>query len=151
MEILKVKKLREDAIIPTRNHRNDAGLDLYAPEDIEIEPTKVSNNFIGVNVGKAIIETGIAIGIEDGYFGKIVGRSGLAFNKDIICWEGTIDVYRGELKVLLYNMTSKPYLIKKGDRIAQLVISKCALPSPVEVDELSDSDRGADGFGESGR
>lgn len=152
METLKVKRLNEDAIIPTRNNKTDAGLDLYATEDVEIEPSRVSNNFIGVKVGRAKIATGIAVEIETGYGGKIVGRSGLAFNKDIICFEGTIDSsYRGELGVLLYNLTSRPYLVKKGDRIAQLVIKKCELPTPVEVDELSDSNRGEDGFGSSGR
>lgn len=152
MQTLKVKRLHEDAIVPTRNVKTDSGLDLYATEDIEIDASKVSNNFIGVNIGRAKIATGIAVEIEPGYEGKIQGRSGLAFNKDVICFEGTIDSsYRGEIGVLLYNMTSRPYQIRKGDRVAQLVIKKCELPIPVEVSELSDSDRGTDGFGSSGR
>lgn len=151
MEILNVQRLREDAILPTRKYSTDAGLDLYAIEDIEIDASKVSSNFIGVNIGKTIVHTGIAVEIKPGYSGKIVGRSGLAFDKDILCSEGTIDIYRGELKVKLYNMTGRPYQIRKGDRIAQLVISKCELPKVNEVDKLSDSDRGEDGFGSSGR
>jgi deoxyuridine 5'-triphosphate nucleotidohydrolase len=151
MEILNVKRLNENATIPTRKYKTDAGLDLYASEDIEIDASKVSNNFIGVNIGSAIIHTGIAVEIKEGYFGKIVGRSGLAFDKNILCSEGTIDIYRGELRVKLYNLSARPYQIRKGDRIAQLVISKCELPTPVEVTELSDSDRGEDGFGSSGR
>lgn len=152
METLNFKRLHEGAILPTRNNDTDAGLDLYASEDVEIDAVKVSNNFIRVNIGSAKIETGIAVEIPKGYFGKVVGRSGLSFNHNILCSEGTIDApYRGELKVLLYNLSSRPYQIRKGDRIAQLVISKCELPIPVEVNELSDSNRGADGFGDSGR
>lgn len=151
MEILKVKRLNENATIPTRKYRTDAGLDLYASEDIEIESSKVANNFIGVKIGSATILTGIAVQIKEGYSGKIVGRSGLAFDKNILCSEGTIDIYRGELKVKLYNLAARPYQIRKGDRIAQLVITKCELPTVVEVDELDDSDRGTDGFGSSGR
>lgn len=152
MDVLKFKKLHEDAILPTRNKHNDSGLDLYAVEDIEIPPSEVDKSFVGVRIGRAKIPTGIAVDIPDGHDGKIRGRSGLAFNDDIICFEGTIDApYRGELGVLLYNLTGRPYRVRKGDRVAQLVINKCELPTPEWSDELSISVRGENGYGSSGR
>lgn len=152
MEVLKFKRLHEDAILPTRNNEDDAGLDLYAVEDIEIPPSEVDNSFVGVRIGRAKVPTGIAVDIRTGFDGKIKGRSGLAFNKDIICFEGTIDApYRGELGVLLYNLTGRPYQVRKGDRVAQLVINPCELPKPEWADELSFGIRGEDGFGDSGR
>lgn len=152
MEVLKFKRLNDEAILPTRNKEDDAGLDLYAVEDIEIPPSEVDNSFVGVRIGRATIPTGIAVDIPKGYDGKIKGRSGLAFNDDIISFEGTIDAsYRGELRIRLYNLTGRLYQVRKGDRVAQLVINKCELPKPEWSDELSFGSRGADGFGNSGR
>lgn len=149
---LKFKKLHDDAILPKRNNADDAGLDIYAVEDVEIPPSEIDRNLVGVKIGRAKIPTGIAVEIPTGCYGKTVGRSGLAFKKDIICFEGTIDSpYRGELGILLFNLTGRPYFVRKGDRIAQLVISQCDFPKPIWADELSISDRGEDGFGNSGR
>jgi dUTP pyrophosphatase len=154
MEVLKVMRFEgnENAILPTRAVRYDAGLDLYASADMEIPASEVDNSFVGVKIGRAKIPTGIAVEILPGFEGEIRGRSGLAFNKDIICFGGTIDSsYRGELGVLLYNLTGRSYSVRKGDRIAQLVISSCELPTPEWADELSFGARGEDGFGHSGR
>src|SRR5690606_22206709 len=110
------------------------------------------SSFTKVYIGRAIIPTGIAVEIAIGFDGKIRGRSGLAFKQDIVCFEGTIDTsYRGEIGVLLYNLTGQPYHVRKGDRIAQLVINKCELPKPEWADELSFGSRGVDGFGSSGK
>lgn len=152
MNVLKFKRLREDAILPTRNKEDDAGLDLYAVEDIEIPPSEVDKSFVGVRIGRATISTGVAVEIPKGRDGKIRGRSGLAFNEDIISFEGTIDPsYRGELGVRLYNLTGRPYQVRKGDRIAQLVINRCELPEPEWADDLSFGSRGSDGYGSSGK
>lgn len=152
MDVLNFEKLHEDAILPTRNEETDAGLDIYALVDIEIPPSEVDKSFVGVRIGRAKVPTGIAVEIPEGRYGSIKGRSGLAFNKDIICFEGTIDSsYRGELGVLLYNTTGRPYLVRAGDRVAQLVINRCDLPEPVFVDKLSTASRGALGLGSSGR
>lgn len=154
MDVLKFKRLHDDieAILPTRNEKDDAGLDLYALEDTEIPPSEIDRNLVGVRIGRARVPTGIAVEIPVGYDGKIRGRSGLAFNNDVICFEGTIDSsYRGELGVLLYNLTGRPYFVKKGDRVAQLVINKCELPDAQWADELSYGARGEGGFGHSGR
>lgn len=152
MEVLKFKKLHDDAILPTRNKPEDAGLDIYAIEDVEIPPSEIDRNVVGVRIGCARIPTGIAVEIQKGYKGKTCGRSGLAFNDNILCFEGTIDApYRGELGVLLYNLTGRPYFVRKGDRIAQLVIEPCKLPVPEWADELNIGSRGDDGYGSSGR
>lgn len=152
MEVLKFKKLHDDAILPTRKHGDDAGLDIYALEDIEIPPTELSDDLVRANVGRTRARTGIAVEIQPTQYGKVVGRSGMAFNSDIVVFEGTIDSsYRGEMGVLLYNFSEHPYFIAKGDRIAQLIVMECKLPEPVWTDELSDGVRGADGFGSSGK
>jgi dUTP pyrophosphatase len=152
MSVLKIKRLHDDAILPTRNNEDDAGLDIYALKDVEIPPSEVDKSFVGVRIGRALILTGVIVEITKGRYGKIVGRPGLAFNNDIICFEGTIDSsYRGELCVLLYNLTGRSYFVRKGDRIAQLVIKNCELPKPIWADELSIGSRGEDGLGSSGR
>lgn len=152
MNVLKFKKLHDDAILPTRAHDSDAGLDLYALDDIEILPSEVSKNFVGVDIGSAKAATGISVEIPNGFYGMVVGRSGMAFKNHIHCFQGTIDSsYRGEIGVLLYNLTGHTCFIAKGDRIAQLIIMKCELPVPVEVSELSFGERGDGGFGHSGR
>lgn len=152
MDTIKFKKLDEEAIVPTRAYDSDAGLDLYALNDIEILPSEVSKNFIGVDIGNAKVPTGISVEIPKGFYGMVVGRSGMAFKNNIHCFQGTIDSsYRGEIGVLLYNLTGRTCFIAKGDRIAQLIIMRCELPAPVEVSELIFGARGDGGFGHSGR
>jgi dUTP pyrophosphatase len=167
---LKIKRLQPDAMLPTRANLTDAGLDLYALEDVEIPPTH-RTKFINatkqfdecdipvytpeyhfVTIGQAKIPTGVAVEIPAGHYGKVSSRSGLAFKHGIFSFDGTIDSgYRGEIGVLLYNTTDKSYQVKKGDRIAQLLIIPCAMLEPVEADELTVADRGEKGFGASGR
>ena len=161
---LKVKRLHPEAIIPTRAKAGDAGLDLYALHDVQIRPTMTGLEgqimvigdgylpYLPCEVGSAKIPTGIAVEIPFGYWGEIKSRSGIGFNHGIEVGAGTIDAgYRNGIQVKLYNFTDKPYQIKKGDRIAQMVIQKCELLEPEEVDELSESERGEGGFGHSGR
>ena len=145
MEI-KIKKLRENAIIPSRGSLFAAGYDLYAcldGENITIEPHK-----------SAKIGTGIAAALPAGYFGAIFARSGLAIKHGITLANcvGVIDSdYRGELKVGLVNISDKPFTVSNGERIAQFVITPVITPAYNEVSDLDDTDRGSGGFGSTGK
>jgi dUTP pyrophosphatase len=141
---LRMSKLTEGAILPTRAHPGDAGLDLYASESAHIGP--------GERWG---IGTGIAVEVPDGHAGLILPRSGLAREHGIalVNAPGLIDAgYRGELRVLLLNTDpAETFKVVPGDRIAQLVITPIVLAEPVESDELAAAARGDGGFGSSGR
>jgi dUTP pyrophosphatase len=141
---LPVAKLLENAVLPTRAHESDAGLDLYACEAAHIGP--------GERWG---VGTGVAVEIPAGHAGLVLPRSGLAREHGIslVNSPGLIDAgYRGELRVLLLNTDpAETFRVEPGDRIAQLVLVPIALANPVEVAALSDSARGDGGFGSSGR
>ena len=145
MKELKIKKVRENAKIPTRATVGSAGMDLYACID---EP-------ITLNGGdKAVIPTGIAIGLSSPEYAAFVyARSGLAIKHGISLLNsvGVIDSdYRGEICVGVINQLKEPYTIEPFERIAQMVIQPVALPELVEVDDLDETDRGAGGFGSTG-
>ena len=146
METLKIKKVRENAKIPTRATSVSAGLDLYACID---EP-------ITLNKGdKAVIPTGIAIGLDDPHYAAFIhSRSGLAIKHGIALLNsvGVIDSdYRGEVCVGVIKLTEEPYTIQPFERVAQMVIKPVELPEIIEVEELDDTERGAGGFGSTGR
>ncbi|HTW13084.1 MAG TPA: dUTP diphosphatase [Solirubrobacteraceae bacterium] len=140
---LRALRLEPEAVLPTRAHPGDAGLDLYALERQTLAPGE-----------RASVRTGIAVEIPDGYAGLVLPRSGLAARHGIalVNAPGLIDSgYRGELRILLLNTDrALPFEIEPGARIAQLVISPVALPAVVEARELSDSSRGDGGFGSTG-
>jgi dUTP pyrophosphatase len=137
--VLKVKRLNENAKLPTRSNPNDAGLDLYAIQDTILHPDGI------IKIG-----TGIAIELPYGTVGLQLDRSSLG-SKGIHNFAGVIDSnYRGELFVVLHNSTDKTFILKQGDRIAQLVIMPILLPTPIEVEELTNTERGINGFGSSG-
>ena len=145
MKELKIKKVRENAKIPTRATEGSAGMDLYACID---EP-------ITLNKGDtAIIPTGIAIGIDDPHYAAFIyARSGLAIKHGIglLNSVGVIDSdYRGEIWVGVIKQTDPEYTIEPFERIAQMVIEPVELPEIVEVNNLDDTDRGAGGFGSTG-
>lgn len=145
MKELKIKKVRENAKLPTRGTVGSAGMDLYACID---EP-------ITLNGGdKAVIPTGIAIGLSSPEYAAFVyARSGLAIKHGIglLNSVGVIDSdYRGEICVGVINQLKEPYTIEPFERIAQIVIQPVALPELVEVDDLDETDRGAGGFGSTG-
>lgn len=145
MKELKIKKVRENAKLPTRGTVGSAGMDLYACID---EP-------ITLNGGdKAVIPTGIAIGLSSPEYAAFVyARSGLAIKHGIglLNSVGVIDSdYRGEICVGVINQLKEPYTIEPFERIAQMVIQPVALPELVEVDDLDETDRGAGGFGSTG-
>lgn len=141
---LPIAKLNEDAVLPTRAHEGDAGLDLYACEAAHIGPGE-----------RWSVGTGVAVEIPDGHAGLVLPRSGLAKKHGIalVNAPGLIDFgYRGEIRVLLLNTDpAEIFRVEPGDRIAQLVITPIALPAPIESNALADSARGDGGFGSSGR
>jgi dUTP pyrophosphatase len=141
---LRVAKLKDNAVIPTRAHPGDAGLDLYSTEIAHLGPGE-----------RWSVGTGIALEIPEGHAGLVLPRSGLAREHGIalVNAPGLIDAgYRGEVRVLLLNTDpAETVRIEAGARIAQLVVTPVAIAAPVEVTELSDSARGEGGFGSSGR
>lgn len=139
--MLRVKLNHQNAKLPTRSHPSDAGLDIFAVEHATLRP--------GVH---AVLPTGLHMEIPDGYVGLIWPRSGLAAKHGIDTLAGVVDSsYRGEIKVSIINHGHEDLEIKPGDRIAQLIIQRCELWECVKVDELTESDRGGNGFGSTGR
>jgi dUTP diphosphatase len=138
-----VRKLRPDAVVPTRAYPGDAGLDLAACDRVELAPGE-----------RALVATGLAVAIPDGYAGFVQPRSGLAARHgiSIVNTPGLVDSgYRGELKVTLLNTDAhETFVVEPGMRIAQLVVLPVPGVEPVEVGELPASARGPDGFGSSG-
>lgn len=140
-------KVGERGSLPVRQHETDGGADLCAAK---FEGWGELNKAIVPPFGKLIVDTDVAVEIPKGYIGDIRPRSGLYFNKGLIC-AGTIDSdYRGNIKVCLRNLTNEPVTILLGERIAQLCIVPVELCEFCKVDELSDTDRGENGFGSTG-
>ena len=142
MTELLIQRLRDDAVVPAQAYAGDAGLDLAACDRVEI----------GAG-GRALVGTGLAVAIPDGYAGFVQPRSGLAAEHGITVLNtpGLIDSgYRGEVRVILHNSDSAtPFVVEPGMRIAQLVVVPLAEIEPIEVDELPASERGVRGFGSS--
>lgn len=168
MEQLQIKLLSENATLPTRNHSTDAGFDIYAAETITLEPQE-----------KALIATDIAVNIPKGYVGLLTSRSGVSSKTYLVVETGKIDAgFQGHMKINIKNdyednkgetifkrdlkdkiiiederhlYKQGTYVIKKGERLAQLVIVPIVTPQLQEVDEFSEvSERGEKGFGSSG-
>ena len=141
---LPIARLNEGAVLPSRAHEGDAGLDLYACEAAHIGPGE-----------RWSVGTGVAVEIPDGHAGLVLPRSGLAKRHGItlVNSPGLIDSgYRGEVRVLLLNTDpAEVFRVEPGDRIAQLVLSPIVLAEPAEAEALADSVRGDGGFGSSGR
>ena len=137
-----IRRLRPDAVLPQQAYEGDAGVDLSACEAAVLEPGT-----------RAVISTGLAVEIPDGYAGFVLPRSGLAARHGIgvVNSPGLIDSgYRGEIRVVLLNSDREaPFVVEPGMRVAQLVIAPVASLRLVEVDELATSERGARGFGSS--
>ncbi len=140
---LRVRRLSDAALLPTRAYPGDAGLDLYAVEDAVLAPGE-----------RMSVGTGIAVEIAEGQAGLVLPRSGLAARHGIaiVNAPGLVDAgYRGEVRVLLLNTDRRePFALSAGDRIAQLVLVDVHAPPVVEVADLAVSERGAGGFGSSG-
>ena len=138
-----LRRLDPDLPLPRRAHADDAGVDLYSAEDVELAPGQ-----------RQLVGTGVAVALPTGTVGLVHPRSGLAARNglSIVNAPGTVDSgYRGEIKVNLVNLDPvEPIRICRGDRIAQLIIQRVEVWDVVEVDELDESDRGEDGHGSSG-
>ncbi len=139
-----VVRLDPDLPLPTRQHGDDAGYDLVAAESLTIQPG-----------ARALVGTGIAVAIPLGFAGFVQPRSGLAIKHgiSIVNTPGLIDPgYRGEIKVALVNHDdSTPFVVTRGDRIAQLVVQRVETVAWHEVDSLDDTERGDGGHGSTGR
>lgn len=141
---LRVRRLRDDAVLPARQHEGDAGLDLVAVESATLPP----------GGGRAMVGTGIAVEVPEGWAGLVCPRSGLAARHGIsvVNGPGIIDAgYRGELRVVLVNTDAhETFEVAPGDRIAQLLLTPVLVGPVVEAEELSAAGRGAGGFGSTG-
>ncbi len=141
---LRIKKVRENAKIPTRGTSGAAGFDLYA---CITEPLTLKKG------DTALIPTGIAVAVPEGFAAFIHSRSGLSIKRGICLLNsvGVIDSdYRGEICVGVIKATDEPYTIEPNERIAQMVIKPVETPELIETDELDSTDRGAGGFGSTG-
>ena len=133
-------QLDDGAYMPDRAHSDDAGLDLRAREDKLVPPK-----------GSATFDTGVHVELPPGTVGLLKSKSGLNVRHDLTS-DGVIDVgYTGSIVVKLYNHGERPYQVKRGDKISQLVIAPVLLPALVSVESLPESERGENGFGSSGR
>jgi dUTP pyrophosphatase len=137
---LYIKKCKENARIPTRAHHDDAGIDLYACGDHTIEKGQT-----------LLIPVGVAMEIEFGHVGLIWDKSSIG-KKSIKTLGGVIDAgYRGEIGVMIHNLSDTAYTFEHGHKVAQMLIQKVEFPDIEEVTELSDSLRGEGGFGSTGK
>ncbi|XP_022768957.1 deoxyuridine 5'-triphosphate nucleotidohydrolase-like [Durio zibethinus] len=138
--LLRVKKLSEKALLPSRGSPLAAGYDLSSAMDTKV-PAR----------GKALVPTDLSISVPEGTYGRVAPRSGLAWKQSIDVSAGVIDAdYRGPLGVILFNHSDVDFEVKVGDRIALLIIEKIMTPDVLEVEELDSTARGAGGFGSTG-
>lgn len=140
---LPITRLRDEAVLPESAYPGDAGLDLVACETVELGPGE-----------RAVVPTGVAVAIPEGYVGFVVPRSGLAlrYGISLVNTPGVIDSgYRGELRVIALNTDrAEPFTVEPGMRIAQLVVCPAPTVALVETDALPETVRGGAGFGSSG-
>ena len=138
---MKIQLLNPDASLPSRGSEKAAGMDLHSAEDCIIEPTE-----------RRLVSTGIAVAVPHSTYGRVAPRSGLAVKHGIDVLAGVVDEdYRGEVKVALINHGTEPFVVNKGDRIAQLIIESISRPVIEVVASLEDTTRGSGGFGSTGK
>ncbi|XP_010767934.1 deoxyuridine 5'-triphosphate nucleotidohydrolase, mitochondrial isoform X2 [Notothenia coriiceps] len=139
--VLRFAKLSEHATTPTRGSNKAAGYDLYSAYDYTLGP-----------MDKAIVKTDIQIAVPHGCYGRVAPRSGLAAKHFIDVGAGVVDEdYRGNVGVVLFNFSKDTFDVKKGDRVAQLVCERICYPDLEEQETLDETERGAGGFGSTGR
>ena len=139
---LRFRKVHPDAVLPAYAHPSDAGMDVRSVEDLVIAPG-----------GRALVRTGLVMLLPPMYEAQVRPRSGLALKSGVTVLNtpGTIDSgYRGEVGVILANFGDADFQVKKGDKVAQIVIAPVTQPEIVETDEVDETDRGAGGFGSTG-
>jgi|TARA_B110000259_G_scaffold62425_1_gene73885 dUTP pyrophosphatase len=137
--LLQLKLNNDDSMTPIRGSEQSAGYDLYSYEEKNILPGETK-----------LFDTGISFRVPIGTYGRIAPRSGLS-KKGLLVNAGVIDRdYTGPVKIMLHNLSNDNYLVKKNDRIAQLILERIETPEIVVVDSLDDTQRGSDGFGSTG-
>ncbi len=143
MMTVRIKRLSPHATLPSRQHSYDAGYDVTAVEETVVPAGKWT-----------LVKTGIAVELPEEMEIQVRSRSGLALKHGIFCLNapGTVDAgYRNEIGVILANFSQENFMIHRGERVAQLIFQTPKHPELVEVDDLSESDRGLGGFGSTGR
>ena len=139
--ILKIKKLREDAILPRYAREGDAGMDVFSLEEYNLKPGE-----------RKTFQLGFSMEFEKGYVALVWDKSGLASKHGIKTMAGVIDHnYRGEYAIVLFNTSKENYKIEKGHKIAQILIQSVISAQIQEVKELSNTERGEGGFGSTGK
>ena len=139
---LRFRKVHPDAVLPSYAHPSDAGMDVRSVEDVTIPPG-----------GRALVHTGLVMLLPPMHEAQVRPRSGLALKSGITVLNtpGTIDSgYRGEVGVILVNLGDAGFAVKKGDKIAQIVVAPVTQPQIVETADVDETDRGAGGFGSTG-
>ena len=139
---LRFKRIHPDAVLPSYAHPSDAGMDVRSVEDLVLAPGR-----------RALVHTGLVMLLPPGYEAQVRPRSGLALKSGVTVLNtpGTIDSgYRGEVGVILINLGDSEFQVRKGDKVAQLVIAPVTQPEVVETDAVDETDRGAGGFGSTG-
>ena len=139
---LRFKRVHPDAVLPSYAHPSDAGMDVRSVEDLTLAPGK-----------RALVHTGLVMLLPPMYEAQVRPRSGLALMNGVTVLNspGTIDSgYRGEIGVILINLGETEFVVRKGDKVAQLVIAPVTQPEVVEVSEIDETDRGSGGFGSTG-
>ena len=140
---LSFKRIHPDAVLPSYAHPGDAGMDVRSVEDLVIPAG-----------GRVLVHTGLVAVIPEGYELQVRSRSGLALKSGVAVLNspGTVDAgYRGEIGVILANFGDGEFAVKKGDRVAQLVVAPVTVAEISETDSVDATDRGAGGFGSTGR
>lgn len=138
--VLPVRRLDPAAVLPTRAHPDDAGLDLYGLEDATVAPGE----------GR-VLRTGAAVAVPPGHVGLVCDRSSMA-KRGLKTAGGVIDAgYRGEVGVVVWNLSREAQSVKKGERIAQMLVIPIATPAPIDSADLGATARGEGGFGSTGR
>ena len=139
---LRFRKVHPDAVLPAYAHPSDAGMDVRSVDDLTIAPGR-----------RALVHTGLVMLLPPDYEAQVRPRSGLALKSGVTVLNtpGTIDSgYRGEVGVILINLGDSEFQVRKGDKVAQLVIAPVTQPEIAETDAVDETDRGAGGFGSTG-
>ena len=140
MEPLRVKRLNDNATLPTRGSGGAVGYDLACTQDFVLDTQS-----------RVLVSTGIGIKLPTGVYGRVAPRSGLTVKHGVHIGAGVIDPdYTGEVRVAMFNLGLEPIEFKRGDRIAQLILERCEVPDVLEVDTLVTTSRGEGGFGSTG-
>jgi dUTP pyrophosphatase len=154
-QIIEIKRLFEDVKLPTRGSEYAAGIDLSAHSFSHIEDgdlVSTDEETITIHSGcRCLVKTGLTIVVPEGYYGRIAPRSGLALKNGIDVGAGVIDEdFRGEVGIVLFNFGSKPFEVKKGDRVAQLICERIVIPTIKEITKIPETKRDEKGFGSTG-